>query len=156
MTTAKTKTSLIIACGLALAALPCAFATHTDEHSADAMFKSMDTDGDGRVSRAEHAAGSQKMFMEADASHDGNISLAEMEAYQTKLKTDQPGKDEMSAGEIFKKCDKNQDGQVSEAEHAAHADKMFTKMDTDSDGFLTPTECAAGHDKMMKDKKSAN
>jgi hypothetical protein len=56
MTAVKTKTSLILACGLALVALPCAFAEHMGEHMSDTMFKSMDTNGDGQVSRAEHAA----------------------------------------------------------------------------------------------------
>ena len=46
----KTKPSLILACGLALVALPGAFAAHTGEHSSDAMFKAMDTNSDGKVS----------------------------------------------------------------------------------------------------------
>ena len=156
MTTNKTKNSFIFACSLALTALPCAFAAQTDEHSADAMFKSMDANGDGKVSRAEHAASAQKMFADADANHDGKVTLAEMEAHHAKMNADMPMKGEMSAAEMKKMCDQNGDGQVSEAEHTAHADKMFSKMDTDSDGFLTSSECSAGHDQMMKDKKSAN
>ena len=155
MTAAKTKTSFILACGLALVALPCAFADHTDKHS-DAMFKAMDTNGDGQVSRAEHAASAQKMFADADTNHDGIVTLAEMEAVCTKMHADKPMKDEMSAAEMIKQCDQNGDGQVSAAEHAAHADAMFTKMDTDGDGFLSASECSAGHEKKMNDKKGTN
>ena len=156
MTAAKTKISIILACGLALVALPCVFAEHTGEHSADAKFKAMDTNGDGRVSRAEHAASAQKMFADADTNHDGIVTLAEMEAVCTKMHADKPAKEEMSAAEMIKMCDQNGDGQVSAAEHAAHADAMFTKMDADGDGFLSASECAAGHDSMKKDKKSTN
>lgn len=156
MTASKTRTSFILACGLALVALPCAFAEHTGEHSPDAMFKAMDTSGDGRVSRAEHAASAQKMFADADINHDGIVTLAEMEAVCTKMHADKPMKDEMSAAGMIKQCDQNGDGQVSEAEHTAHADAMFSKMDTDGDGFLSATECSAGHAGMKQDKKSTN
>jgi Ca2+-binding EF-hand superfamily protein len=169
MNAPKSKTSIILACGLALVSLPCAFAEHMGEHSADAMFKAMDTNGDGRVSRAEYAAHAQKKFDDMDANHDGQVTLAEMEAAHAKMKADhakmkadmpmqgdKPMKEEMSAAEMIKMCDQNGDGQISAAEHAAHADAMFTKMDTDGDGFLSASECAAGHDEMKKDKKSAN
>ena len=169
--TKRQNTSILLACGLALIALPCAFADHMGEHS-DAMFKAMDTNGDGKVSRAEHAAGAVKMFTDADTNHDGMLTLAEMKAAHAKMKTDKPAragsasmndksttgdkamKDDMSAEEMFKMCDTNGDGQVSQAEHAAHADAMFTKMDTDGDGFLSASEFSAGHMGMMKDKKS--
>lgn len=169
MTSAKTKTSLILACGLALVALPCAFADrHEGGHSADAMFKAMDTNNDGKVSRAEHAASALKMFTEADTNHDGQVTLSEMEVAHSKMavehakmkadmpmKNDKPMKMEMSAAEMIKMCDQNGDGQISQAEHAAHADAMFTKMDKDGDGFMSASECEEGHEAMMKDKKNA-
>ena len=169
MTSAKTKTSLILACGLALVALPCAFANqHEGEHSPAAMFKAMDANNDGKVSRAEHAASALKMFTDADANRDGHVTLAEMEAAHAKkaadhakmkadmpMKSDKPMMMEMSAAEMIKMCDQNGDGQVSKAEHTAHADAMFTKMDKDGDGFMSDSECTAGHEAMMKDKKSA-
>lgn len=152
MTAVKTKTSLILACGLALVALPCAFAGH----SADAMFKSMDTNGDGKVSRAEHAASAKKMFTDADTNHNGQVTLAEMEACHAKMKADKPMKDGMSAAGMIKMHDKNGDGILSAAEQEAGCESMFAKMDTDGDSFISASECSAGHDKMKKDKKSAN
>lgn len=168
MTSPKTKTSLILGCGFALVALPGAFAAHAGDHSPDAMFQAMDTNSDGKASRAEHAASAQKMFTGADTNHDGLVTLAEMEAAHAKMqadhakmkadmpmKSDKPMMMEMSAAGMIKKCDKNGDGQVSTAEHVAHAGAMFTKMDTDGDGFVSASECTAGHEAMMKDKKSA-
>ena len=169
MTSPKTKISLILAASLALVALPCAFADHhKGGQSSDAMFKAMDTNNDGKASRAEHAASALKMFTEADTNHNGLVTLAEMEAAHAKMaadhakmKADMPkGSDQpkmmgMSAAEMIKMCDKDGDGQVTTAEHVAHADAMFTKMDKDSDGFMSTSECEAGHEAMMKDKKNA-
>ena len=154
MNVSKAKTSLILACGLALVGLPCAFADNSGEHSANAMFKAMDTNGDSKVSRAEHAAHAQKMFNEADSNHDGQLSSAEMKAAHEKM-SGKPAKDGMSADAKFKAMDTNGDGQVSQAEHAASADAMFTKLDVDGDGFLSASECAKGHDGMMQDKHSS-
>lgn len=175
----KTKSTLLLACGLALVALPGAFAAHPGDHSPDAMFKAMDTNSDGKASRAEHAAAAQKMFTAADTNHDGRVVVAETQAAHAKvqadhakmnadmpmkadtpmnaampMKSDKPMGLEMSAS-VMSKCDKNGDGEVSTAEHVAHADAMFTKMDTDGDGFVSASECTAGHEAMMKEKKSA-
>ena len=72
----KTKSTLLLTCGLALFALPCAFAEHKGEHSA-AMFKAMDTNGDGQVSQAEHAASADAMFTKLDVDGDGFLSASE-------------------------------------------------------------------------------
>ena len=167
--TKKQNTSLLFACGLSLLALPCAFADHMGEHS-DAMFKAMDTNSDGKVSRAEHAASALKMFTDADTNHDGMVTLTEMKAAHAKMKADmpmkadkssmndkstmgdKPMKDEMSAEAMIKMCDTDGDGQVSQAEHTANADAMFTKMDTDGDGYLSEAEMTAGHEMMKKHK----
>ena len=52
--------------------------------SADRV-KKMDRDGDGRVSAAEHAAGTQAMFDEADTNKDGNLSTAERAAHHAAM-----------------------------------------------------------------------
>jgi len=40
----------------------------------------MDTDGDGKLSAAEHDAGAARMFGEIDTDKDGNVTQAEMDA----------------------------------------------------------------------------
>ena len=98
----KTKSTLLLACGLALVALPGAFAAHPGNHLPDAMFKAMDTNSDGKASRAEHAAAAQKMFTEADINHDGRVVVGEtqaahakMQANHAKMNADMPMKADM-------------------------------------------------------------
>ncbi len=156
MTAPKSKNSLLLAGGLALAALPGVFAGHPVGHEPYTMFKTMDTDNDGQFTRAEHVAGSKKLFADMDTNRDGQVTVAEMTALYT-MKADQPTKaGEPTAGEmavlIIKLNDTNQDGRLSAAEHAAGNESMFIKLDTNKDGWLSETECEAGK-KMMKKEK---
>ena len=45
----------------------------------------MDRDGDGRISAAEHAAGTQALFNQADTDNDGNLSMAERAAHHAEM-----------------------------------------------------------------------
>ncbi len=144
----KTKTtySLATLCALSLLALPAAFASHSED-----QFKKIDTDGDGFLSRAEHAVHASQMFATMDANHDGVVTPAEMEACKDLL-SDGAGHMEMSTADMFKMCDANADGKITAAEHAASCDAVFTTMDANSDGKLSLDECKAGH-KAKPDKK---
>lgn len=51
-------------------------------------FRSMDTDGDGRVTATEHANAAQAMFTEADTNRDGSLSMQEVEAHWKKWSDD--------------------------------------------------------------------
>ena len=51
-------------------------------HSSADWLGRMDRDRDGKVSAAEHAAGTQSLFEEADTDKDGNLSAAEMAAHR--------------------------------------------------------------------------
>ena len=53
---------------------------HNKGGDEDHMFKMMDTDGDGKISAEEHAAGAKKMFDMMDTNHDGYLTKAEMAA----------------------------------------------------------------------------
>jgi Ca2+-binding EF-hand superfamily protein len=114
------------------------------------MFQMMDTNGDGKISPAEHAAGAMMMFQKMDANGDGKVTAAEMDAFHAKMMAGQKAKPmEMSAADKIKVMDTNGDGVLSSEEHAAGAKMMFDKMDTDKDGYLTKAELEAGHAKMM-------
>jgi len=166
----KTKSSILLACGLALVALPCAFAEDAIGHSADAMFKAADSNNDGKLSRAEHAIHGKKVFTDTDTNRDGTVTLTEMTAAHAKMKTDMTmqtdatkkadqadrfanaGKgamDEMSPAAMIKMHDTNKDGQLSAAEQTAGCDAMFTKMDTNKDGSLSKDECKEGNKVMQ-------
>jgi len=117
--------------------------------SVDAQVKMMDSNGDGKVSAEEHAAGAEKMFRMIDANKDGNVTAEEMDAAH---EAGSGPKDGMSSGEKIKMIDGNGDGVLSASEHAAGSLSMFTKTDTDKDGSLTAREIKAAHEAMMGEK----
>ncbi|HVZ74276.1 MAG TPA: EF-hand domain-containing protein [Polyangia bacterium] len=145
------------AAGLAICLGGAAFA-----HDVDTKFQMMDTNGDGKISRDEHTAGSKKMFEKMDTNGDGKVTVAEMSAFHDKMETHEKiesrdhnakaAKGEMSAADKLKMIDTNGDGVISADEHAAASSAMFDKMDTDHDGFLTKAELKAGHEQMMMKK----
>jgi Ca2+-binding EF-hand superfamily protein len=83
MKTHQTRTGMFgaIAAGLFVAAMGVSSASAHDKMmgSADMMAK-IDTNHDGKVSAAEHAAYAQSMFQKMDANHDGMVTKAEMDA----------------------------------------------------------------------------
>ena len=114
----------------------------------------MDTDGDGKLSAAEHTAGARKMFETMDANGDTRVTAAEMTASHEKTGK-KAIKGEMSVEAKIKAIDTDGDGALTAEEHAAGASTKFTRMDTDKDGFLTKEELVAGHKMMMKDHAKA-
>ena len=112
-------------------------------------FKAMDTNGNGRLSAAEHARGAKKMFDTMDANKDGKVTAAEMDAAQEKVTGKKAGDNDMSSAEKIKVVDTDGDGILTADEHAAGSKAMFDRMDTDKDGFLSKEELAAGHAKML-------
>lgn len=123
---------------------------------ADDKAKMMDTDGDGMVSSAEHAAGAKKMFGEMDTNGDGRVTAAEMDAHKAAKMKDKAGKDgdrmKMSSADKIREIDTDGDGAISAAEHDAGSQKMFGKMDADGDGSISQAEMKAGHDAMKSRK----
>ena len=147
MKTGKKRPSIIVACSLALCALPAAFGGP----DADKHFKMMDTNADGKISRAEHAAGAKQMFTQCDTNRDGTVTATEMQV-ATAAKGEKPGKFDKTAAEKIKEIDQNGDGQLTVAEHDAGTLKMFAKMDKNDDGFLSKAECDEGMKMIKKDK----
>ena len=148
---ASKRNSLAAICSLALFALPAAFAGHDGEKA----FKKMDSDGDGKVTRTEHAAGAQQMFTKCDTNSDGIVTAAEMDAAMAAKddkhdKHDKKGKHHRTSADKIREIDSNNDGQLTLAEHNAGAEKMFAKMDKNGDGVLSEDECEEGHKEMKK------
>lgn len=151
-----------IVCGIALAG------GDKDDH-----MKMMDTDGDGKISSAEHTAGAATMFAHMDANRDGRVIAAEMDAAHRMKKdskddtartedghdkenaadksADQAGHKggRMSSSAKIAAIDADGDGQLSAEEHALGSQRMFSKMDTNKDGHLTAQEMREGHRSMM-------
>jgi hypothetical protein len=118
---------------------------------AQAQFHAMDTDGDGKLSAAEHAAGARKMFERMDLDRDGQVAPAEMDKAHRQLAR-QAGanrRNDLSSADKIKAIDGDGDGRLSAKEHADGSRAMFDTMDLDRDGVLVPSELAAGHAKLL-------
>lgn len=131
----------LLACGLSLAALP---ALAADDHDAGGKVKLFDTDGDGRISRAEFIAGKQDMTQRLDANRDGVITPTESSAAARPEKKHWWSRSDKREGNV-NGADANGDGQVTSEEAAAHAGQMFSGLDTNADGYLTESELKAAY-----------
>lgn len=108
----------------------------------------LDTDKDGRVSKAEAAArpGLAERFTEMDADKNGFLDKADRQARHAAHRD-----------AFFAKADANRDGKLTrteldaaqearraemEARHKQHADQRFAQMDTNKDGAISREEMA--------------
>ncbi|MEO8063402.1 MAG: EF-hand domain-containing protein [Pseudomonadota bacterium] len=137
-------------CALTLAALfaGAAFAGDQPPRS-DAPHDVMraDTDGDGRISRAEAtAAGSERSgewFDKLDLNKDGYVTSDEMHQARATRRGDMKQKMEQR----FKEADVNADGQLSLDEVQAKMPRLadrFATLDTDKNGQLSKEELSHG------------
>lgn len=136
------KTRSLLVGGLALCALPLAFAGGGQGHGD--KFAKMDANGDGKITKEEHASGAKQMFAQLDANSDGAVTAAEMDA----KKADKPASGTvaaMSAADKIKEIDKDGDGRLTAQEHTSGSEAMFGKMDSNGDGSLSKEEFDAGH-----------
>ena len=130
------------------------------------MMAMMDTDRDGAISAQEHAAHAKAMFDKLDTDRNGKVTAAEFAAGHTAMTKEVrvirhgPGMPAMGMGagmghgmssaDRIKKMDRDGDGKVSAAEHAAGAQAMFNEADANKDGNLSTAERAAHSAAMMK------
>jgi hypothetical protein len=142
----KTLSTRCIALGLAAAGLIAGAAMAGDKPRDDTgrghMMKA-DTDGDGRVSRAEAAAvGSERQaawFDKLDQDKDGYLTQEELRQARETRK----GNFREKGAERFKATDANGDGQLSLDEVQAKSPKLaekFGELDKDKSGYLSPAE----------------
>lgn len=135
---------------LALAALMAGPAMAGDQPRSDAPGMRADTDGDGRVSRAEAtAAGSQRSsewFDKIDRDKDGYVTQEELKQARETRKH-RHGEMKARMGERFKDADANGDGQLSLDEAQAKMPKLaerFNEIDADKNGMLSRDELKRG------------
>jgi Ca2+-binding EF-hand superfamily protein len=94
------------------------------------ILERVDTDKDGKISKAEFDAEGQAMFKRLDENGDGKIAANEMpQRHWAKF-----------SGQMFDRMDADHDGKVTKAEFQAAGDKMFQRMDKNSDGIIEKDE----------------
>ncbi len=108
-------------------------------------FSKADTNGDGKLSRAEvekampHLAGK---FDSIDTNKDGQLSRGELNAWKKAHR----GERQAKAAERFRHADGDGDGAISRAEAEKHAPRLarkFDLIDGNKDGKLTQDELRA-------------
>ena len=120
-----------------------------------------DTDGDGRLSRAEATAAAQGRFAALDENADGFVSELEREAAKADARERRAARQaeresagegrrghgrrgqQGAAGDRWERLDTNDDGVVSETEAVSQALARFDRLDADADGFVTEDEARA-------------
>jgi Ca2+-binding EF-hand superfamily protein len=117
---------------------------------AEKMFREMDANNDGVVTKKEFDAFHNKMFKEMDANGDGKITHEEMEAMHKKM----AGKMQEHFKQRFDEADANHDGALSkeEAQKMPMVAQHFDEIDTNHDGKVTMDEIKAAHEKMHEGK----
>lgn len=142
----NTLKSLLVIGGLSLAASTSVFASEAED-----MFKRMDTNGDKKVTAAEHAQFAETMFQQGDVDRDGKVSAAECEAaqavYDKKV-------DKKATAAHLRIVDTDSDGQISAAENAAYAKSSFARADKNNDGALSEDEVEDAYRAMKKEIKN--
>lgn len=91
-----------------------------------------DTNGDGKISRAEADAQAGARFDRMDLNHDGFLATDEMTG---------PG------ARMLARADADHDGKLSRAEYLVQAGNRFDRIDANRDGQITPDEMKAWGDR---------
>ena len=116
----------------------------TSEH-----FTQLDADRSGTVLAAEHASSAAAMFATMDTNGDRRVTVEEMDAARGPLASDT----RISSADKIEVLDADHDGVLTAEEHASGSKMMFEQMDTNKDGQLTLAEVDVGHDRTMGDKQ---
>ena len=113
-----------------------------------------DTDGDGRISRAEFLAQADARFARLDTNGDGVITADEMAARAEAMRERRggfqradgdipPSSVAPQGGGMFDRLDANHDGKVTRDEYRAQAEATFDRLDANHDGFIDREEMVA-------------
>lgn len=104
-------------------------------------FETLDTNGDGSISKAEIEARASERFKAVDANNDGFVTSEELEANAAENEKKRKGR---GAERMMKRMDADNDGKLSmeEMSKRAGAERMFDRLDADNDGAISKEEFA--------------
>ena len=98
---------------------------------AEHVLKHVDTDGDGKISKAEFDAEGATLFKRFDQNGDGKIASDEMPEHRWAAAW---------GGHMFDQIDADKDGKITKAEFTAAGDRMFQQLDKNGDGVIERDE----------------
>ncbi len=124
-----------------LAAPPLVAATGANGF-AGSPFEGADTNGDGKVSRAEFVAARDGHFDAFDRNRDGVVNAQDFPRAANRPRI------EARVNAYIQASDLNHDGALSRAELRAAGTPGFDRVDTDHDGMVTLAEAGAARQKM--------
>ena len=126
--------------------------TAPDKPSIEGRFKTLDKDGDGKLSPTEFPH--PDIFKQVDTNGDGFISLDEFKAFAAKVQQQAggAGKPPMAIEDRFKALDKDGDGKLSPTEFPHPA--IFKQVDANGDGFISLDEFKAFAAKMQQQHRA--
>ncbi len=109
---------------------------------AEALFKQLDENEDGRIVRYEYK-GEEEEFYRLDDNGDGAVTLSEMlRGKAAAPRGGAPAKPRVEAAlpdDLFKEWDQDEDGQLAPEEFKGSRE-IFDRLDKDADGYLSPKE----------------
>lgn len=114
------------------------------------MLRRLDTDKDGRISRAEFAAQAATRFARMDANRDGTIDKTEMAAMAGPR-----GGMARGGGRGMARGDADGKGALTRAEFDRQSNARFARIDANGDGFIDAAERAAIGDAMRQGRGGA-
>lgn len=112
-----------------------------DRHKAH--LEEVDTDKNGKISKAEADAARDRHFTEADANGDGSVSFEEFQVMTEKRR-------QMKLKHRFERSDKNNDGVLTGDELGGRFADHFERLDKNGDGEISEEERKKAHKKMRK------
>jgi Ca2+-binding EF-hand superfamily protein len=131
----RTHVLLASAAGIVLlGATGAALADRDERHGAmsmhgEMMMEMLDTDGDGKVSRAEAETFRDARFATFDKDGNGELSFVEYTAMMAAMR-------EEMMQRRFARHDADNSGGISKAEMSSRMDRMFEMMDRNDDGAI--------------------
>jgi Ca2+-binding EF-hand superfamily protein len=140
----------LLGAGAAIAVTTAGMAAAQDRRGGmgmDMMFERLDTDGDGRITRAEAAAARAARIAALDSDGDGIVTRDEAVAFARAEASDRAGR---RAAAMFDRADADGDGRLTAAElmtgggmrGGPDIGRMFDRLDRDGDGAITRDEAA--------------
>lgn len=98
------------------------------------MIATLDSDGDGKTSRAEMEAGVKRSYDAIDTAHQGSIGYLQFADWAERWLGDR------NALPSPFDVDKNSDNRITLAELQAHFSRLFSRFDRDQDGAISRAE----------------